>query len=238
MSIAINVFILIFFILIISFFALKGAWYYRKVDKQISRENEFYTELILGLESAGRNVCSPKAIKREIRVTIWELYNNLRVQPDQQSRIVALQRKELQKKQTLFLNLEEARVNLEVLPFWGIIGTLCGFAVPYVFQVAKIEKSVLDASGFGFFLAASSTICALICLIFLKKNYEAKILARFDYFSSQERALEKIMVECDGFRIFESWMHKWPVDAIGKNGLNPAPTEIFEIPRKVDDFID
>ena len=238
MSIAINLSILMIFILVIFFFAYKGASYYRKVDEQISRENEFYTELILGLESAGRNVCSPNTVKRETRVTIWELYNNLRVQPDQQSKIVALHRKELQKKQKLFFNLEQARVNLEILPFCGIIGTLFGFAVPYVFHAAKLEKSTLDASGFGFFLAASSTICALFCLIYLKKKHEAKILASFDYFNSQEQVLEKIMVECDGFRIFESWMHKWPADAIGKNGLNPASIKMIKIPRRVDDFID
>lgn len=46
----------------------------------------------------------------------------------------------------------------------------------------------------------------LYLLLYISKKYEAIILAEFDYFESQEKALEKIMVDYGGFRILEEWL--------------------------------
>lgn len=169
MNLLLNIIIICISVIVILIFARKGANSYNQVLLQISWENELCTEIILGLESAGRNVCNPLSLKREIRTAIWELYNNLRVQPGNENKTIVFQRKMLEKKQVLYQNLEQGKVNLEILPFLGIIGTLSGFAVPYLLNVAKSTKFTFNVTGLGFFLAASSTICALLALIYLKK---------------------------------------------------------------------
>ena len=231
MNLILNLIILSFSFFVILLFARKGASHYTKALEQIKKENEFFTEMILGLESAGQNVCGPNLIKREIRIAIWELYNNLRVQPDRGNKNIVLHRKLLEKKLTIYSHLEEGKVNLEILPFLGILGTLMGFAVPYLADVAKATKLTFNVSGVAFFLAASTTIFALLGLIYLKKKYEAQTLSQFDYFRSQEESLEKIMVECDGYKILETWLRKWP-DTISPDV--PAP----EKPLPQNDFLD
>ncbi len=197
---------------VIGIFVLKGASHYKSAIQKILQENEFYTELILGLESTGKNLSSPNLYKREVRVAIWELYNNLRVQPNKDHKIITLHRKMLDKRQELYHDLEQGKVTLEILPFIGILGTLLGFAVPYLIEQNKASQLSLNLTGMGFFLAATSTIGALLALIYLKKNYESRVLAEFDYFESQEKALEKIMAEYDGFKILEEWLKKWPLE--------------------------
>ena len=210
LNIILNIIIIVTSFSVTIFFARKGAQSYIEAIEQISHENEFYTEIILGLETLGKNICEPRKVSRKIRIAIWELYNNLKVQPLKDNKIITLQRKMLNKRQSLYHNMEQGKVVLEILPFIGIIGTLLGFAVPYFINQIISSKLTFNITGFGFFLAASSTIFALLCLIYLKKRYEAKILSAFDYFESQEKALEKIMVECDGFRLLEKWLKELP----------------------------
>lgn len=207
-----NILNLVLSFLIIGAFALKGVSHFNRALQKILQENMFYTEIILGMESTGKNLSSPNLFKREVRIAIWELYNNLRVQPNKDHKIITLHRKMLDKRQELYHDLEQGKVTLEILPFLGILGTLLGFAVPYLMQQNQANQLSLNLTGMGFFLAATSTIAALLALIYLKKNYEAKVLAEFDYFESQEKALEKIMLEYDGFRILEEWLKKWPLE--------------------------
>lgn len=226
MNLIINICIILLSFTVIMIFAKKGASSYKEVKKQISEESDFYTEMILGLESAGQNVCRPNLLKRETRVAIWELYNNLRVQPRKENKGIVLHRKMLDKRKSLYKHLEEARVNLELLPFLGIIGTLMGFAVPYLFRLTTVAHFSFQVSGLGFFLAASSTICALLALIYLKKTYEADILAQFDYYECQQQSLEKIMIQGDGFRILEAWLHTWSESSLVNDEENGSKNRV------------
>lgn len=210
MDLTINLVILFLSFITVFFFARKGSVSYAKAREQITQEIDFYTELLLGMESAGQNVCRPSQLSRATRVQVWELYNNLRVQPRKENKGIVLHRKMLDKKQSLYQHAEEARVNVEILPFLGILGTLLGFAVPYLLNVASGSKFAFQVTGIGFFLAAASTIWAVLALTYLKKRYEAHVMAKFDYYEAQQKALEKIMVEGDGFRILEEWLHTWP----------------------------
>jgi uncharacterized membrane protein len=210
MDLTINLVILFFSFITVFFFARQGAISYLKARENITLEIDFYTELLLGMESAGQNVCRPGQLTRSTRVQVWELYNNLRVQPSKENKGIVLHRKMLDKKQLLYQHSEEARVNVEILPFLGILGTLLGFAVPYLLNVSAGSKFVFQVTGIGFFLAASSTIWAVVALTYLKKRYEADVLSKFDYYEAQQKALEKIMISGDGFRILEDWLHTWP----------------------------
>lgn len=218
MNLLLNIFVVVLSFLTIGLFHQRGVVCFNRVREQIKKENDFYTELMLGLESVGQNVCSPKLMGRETRIAVWELYNNLRVQPSKENKSIVLQRKMLEKKQELYYNLEEAKINLEVLPFLGIIGTLLGFAAPHIFNLSGSGKVNFDLTGVGFFLAISSTICALLTLIYLKKTYEAHTMADFDYYLQQQKSIEKIMIEYDGFKYLGEWLEIYP-DAMEENSM-------------------
>lgn len=228
MDLILNIAMLAISIVVVFIFARKSAVCFLRVKEQIELENDFYTELILGLESVGQNVCRPQLLKRETRISIWELYNNIRVQPRKENKTIVLQRKILEKKQTLFRNLEEAKVNLEILPFLGILATLLAFAIPYLMKIAQGTSVIFDVTGVGFFFAGN--IMALLALTYLKKKYEADIMAQFDYYECQQKSMEKIMVEQDGFHLLEVWLHTWPEQFSGNDGTREA-TEMMELPK-------
>ena len=214
LNLVMNVVMLLLSFISVYIFARKGASNYLLAKEQLTQELEFYTELVLGMESAGQHLSRSGLLKREIRIAIWELYNNLRVQPQKQNKSIVLHRKMLDKKQTLYRYLEEGKVNLEVLPFIGILGTLLGFTIPYLMNSFSGTKYVFHVTGAGFFLATSSTICAVIALTYLKKKYESSVLAMFDYYECQQKAVQEIMVENDGFRIFDDWLRTWSEDVV------------------------
>ena len=205
LDLTVNIGVVLVTLGVIHLFSRRSAADFTEVKKRILRETEFFTEIILGLESAGQSVCNPGLQDRSMRIAIWELYNNLRVQPSKESKSITLQRKILEKKKEIYHLLERGRVEIEILPFLGIIGTLLGFAISFV-----TNQFSFNVNGIGFFLAASSTIFALLSLIRLKKKHEAQTLAAFDYYKEQQFSLEKIMIKHDGFRLLEDWLKRWP----------------------------
>lgn len=219
-NLILNLSILLFSFFTIGIFALKGAISYRKVKEKITQENDFYTEIILGLESGGTTTSRPSLLKRETRIALWELYNNLRVHLGKETKSVVLHRKMLETKQILYKYLEDARVNVEILPYLGILGTLVGFAIPYVAMGAMDEKYSFQVTGLGFFFAAATTIVALIFLIYLKKKYESDIIGKMEYYEAQVQALEKILVNGDGFPILERWLQTWPEQEVENNSAD------------------
>lgn len=239
LNLILNIFTIAFSFLGVFYFAKRGVESYRKVREKILHENEFYTELILGLESAGRSVSRTSVLKRETRVAVWELFTLLRIQPGKENKSVVLHRKILESKQVLYRDLEEAKVYLEILPFVGIIGTLLGFMVPYFANIVLSAEQIFQVTGAGFSLAASSTMLALFALIHLKQKYEADVLAKFDHYECQVQSLEKILVDGGGFVIMEKWLHTWPEDEIKSEGPVPgqelpdgtSPTQVRSVAK-------
>ena len=227
MDLIVNLVVVIITLAFIRYFAKKRAKDFKEVKKRLKSESELYTEIILGVESAGQSVCNPGLQDRQMRIAIWELYNNLRVQPNKQSKSITLQRKLLEKKEEIYHLLERGRVEIETLPFMGIIGTLVGFAISFF-----TNQFSFNVNGIGFFLAASSTIFALSYLINLKKTHEAETLALFDYFNEQQNSLEKIMTSYEGFRLLEDWLKRWP--QLLDPEKSPATTQEISMEHFID----